>query len=47
MLTALTEVARRQRRARLTVVDPPRRYAFAYSEDTIAALDALGPGATK
>jgi integrase/recombinase XerD len=47
MLTALTEVARRQRRARLTVVDPPRRYAFAYSEDTIAALDDLGPGATE
>jgi integrase/recombinase XerD len=43
MLTALTEVARRQRRTRLTVVDPPRRYASAYSADTIAVLDGLGP----
>lgn len=47
MLTALTEVARRQRRARLTVVDPPQRYAFAYSAETIAALDDLGPGAAR
>jgi integrase/recombinase XerD len=47
MLTALAEVARRQRRARLAVVDPPQRYAFAYSAETIAALDDLGPGAAK
>jgi integrase len=44
MLTALTELARRQRRARLSVVVPRDRYAFAYSAETITALDALGGG---
>jgi site-specific recombinase XerD len=44
MLTALVEVARRQRRARLAVVQPAQRYAFSYSAETIAALDSLGPG---
>ncbi len=43
MLTALTEVARQQRRAHLSVVEPSR-YAFPYSPATIAALDELGRG---
>lgn len=44
MLTALTEVARRQRRSVLTVVKPTPKYAFPYSTDTIAALDELTEG---
>lgn len=42
MLNALVEVARRQRRAHLAVVRPSR-YAFAYSAETIAALEGLNP----
>jgi integrase len=43
MLNALVEVARRQRRAHLAVVKPSQRYAFAYSPETIAALEGLTP----
>lgn len=44
MLTALREVARRQRRSLLSPVAPTERYAFAYSAATITALDELtGP----
>ena len=41
MLTALAEVARRQRRAHLTAVTARPRYAFDYSAQTIATLDDL------
>lgn len=45
MVSALVEVAHRQRRAHLAVVAPQAaRYAFAYSAETIAALEGLGPG---
>jgi len=44
MLTALTEVARRQRRSALTVVKPRPQYAFPYAPETIAALDQLTGG---
>jgi len=41
MLEALVETARRQRRAHLDVAHSGERYAFAYSPQTIAALDSL------
>lgn len=41
MLEALVETARRQRRAHLDIAHAEERYVFAYSPQTIAALDSL------
>lgn len=44
MLSALSAVAKRQRRSVLHVVKPTPRYAFPYSKGTIAALDEVTEG---
>lgn len=47
MMTALTEVGRRQRRSVLAVVQPAPRFAFPYSADTISALEELTGGGAR